>query len=60
MGEYKRWKHATWAVVFMLAGLAMDSEDDTSDDDFEHSHDFDQDSALDERQVVKPDGSSGS
>jgi hypothetical protein len=41
--EYKRRKHATWALVFMVAACASDFGDDVKDEESEHAHDFQQD-----------------
>lgn len=43
MGEYKRWKHAAWALVLMVAS-ARDASDEPADDDA--GHDGDHDSEL--------------
>ena len=39
MSEYKRWKHAAWALVFMAA-CARDTHD-SLDEELERAHDGD-------------------
>jgi hypothetical protein len=40
MSEYKRWKHAAWALVF-LAACARDSGDEPIEEELDHAHDED-------------------
>ena len=40
MSEYKRWKHAAWALVFMAVCTA-DTGDEVVEEEPDHAHDED-------------------